>query len=361
MIIALLGFGLAVGLPQLTPVRGLVWLVAGSIGLWVATLAFLALGRGQRWALWYALAIAVELLLFGIGSVLATPAGSVTIPLGALLAVLVLLVAYGDRHRLQAFVAGSRPVGRAVGAALALSLLLRLAVPPLLTALPDPTQAGSADMVLEASMRCDRGDIEPEIGLVARDVQRVTLVADMTWRRGDLLPMGLAGLFHQSDYGDSAGFRLLDASPDAPIPAWLLADNDVQVVDAATGQTAGWFGSTAPSVELLPDTIGSFTIGIDSSAIRAGHTLRATWVLSPTSDGDAVWPRVEVAYAHLDRFLVAGTLSCGETVTAQPVSDSFDWFTTDRGSPVRDRDPVGRGDARFDARWILSGIGDLRA
>ena len=197
-------------------------------------------------------------------------------------------------------------------AALALALLLPVTVPPALAAVPDPTQAASSDLLLTASMRCDRGD-------VLRDRARVTLVADMTWQRSDLLPEGLAGFFRPTDYGDSAGFRLVNDAPDAPLPAWMLASNDVPVVDVATGQPAGWFGSTAPSVALLPDTIGSFTIGIDLSAIRAGHTLRATWVLTPVADAGAPWPMIEVAYAHLDHFLLEGTVSCGQTVTAHEV------------------------------------------
>jgi hypothetical protein len=306
VVFGLVGIALIFALPQLTPVRALAALVSGAVDLCLIGLAFVAIARGQRWALWYGLGVTILMLVSGIGSVLATAPGSTTIPLGAVLAVLVLLVAYGDRHRLREFVAGSRPVNRWLAVALALSLLVPAAAPVVAT-VPDPTQASASDLVLKASMQCDP------------DNRRVTLVADMTWRRTDLLPQGLAGLFHASDDGDSAGFRLLNEAPGAPIPAWLLASGDVPVIDVATGATAGWFGSTAQSVLLLPDTIGSFTIGIDPSAIRAGHTLRATWVLSPTSDGDTAWPSIEVAYAHLDRFLLEGTASCGETVTAQQV------------------------------------------
>jgi hypothetical protein len=200
-----------------------------------------------------------------------------------------------------------------------LSLLLPPIVPPALAALPDPTQAGPDDLAVELSMQCDRGDVAFDgIGTVS-DRQRVTLVADMTWRRSDLLPEGVVGLFKPSDYGDSAGFRLLGDAPDIPLPTWLLATNDVPVVDLATGEQAGWFGSTSPSLELLPRTIGSFTIGIAMAAVRSGHTIRARWLLTPVADTGAEWPQIEVAYAHLDRFLLEGTVSCGETTTAHPV------------------------------------------
>jgi hypothetical protein len=57
------------------------------------------------------------------------------------------------------------------------------------------------------------------------------------------------------------------------------------------------------------------TIGIDQSAIQPGQTIRATWHLFPSIDAgtSAAWPLFEVAYAHLDRFLVIGMVGCGQT------------------------------------------------
>jgi hypothetical protein len=313
------GIGLALLVPQATPVRALGTLVAEVAGLVAMSLAIGGLARGQRWALLYAIGVCIALLAWGVESVLVTPSGSITIPLGAILAAAVLLAVYAAWDRLQAFVAGSAPIGRKMGVVLLLSLLVPATVPPVLAALPDPTQAGPDDLRMSVSMVCDRGDVAFDgIGTVY-GIQRVTLMAEMSWQRSDLLPKGVAGLFHAPDYGNSAGFRLLDEAPDLPLPTWLLANGDVPVVDLATGESAGWFGSTAPSVALLPETIGSFTIGIAPEAIRAGHTIRATWLLTPVSDAGAAWPRIEVAYAHLDRFLLEGTVSCGETTTAHQV------------------------------------------
>ncbi len=318
LVMLIAGIGLAFLLPQATPVRALITLVSEAFGLWAIGLALGALARGQRWALLYAIAVCVGLLAWGVESVLATPSGSITIPLGAILAAGVLLAVYAAWDRLKAFVAGSAPIGRKMGAVLLLSLMIPATV-PVLAALPDPTQAGPDDLAVRLSMRCDRGDVVFDGTGNVSDVQRVTLVADMSWQRSDLLPNGVAGLFNSSGFGDSAGFRLLDETPDLALPTWLLANGDVSVVDLATGEQAGWFGSTASSVALLPETIGSFTIGIAPTAIRGGHTIRATWLLTPVSDAGAAWPRIEVAYAHLDRFLLDGTVSCGETTTAHPV------------------------------------------
>lgn len=307
--------GLLLVLSRSTPLLALGTLAVDVLGIVVLVLAHRALPRGQRWALWYAIAVAAELLAWGAWSVVApaTP-GAVTIPLGAILAIGVLLGVSSSWARLQTFVAGSRSIGRGLALALVGSLLLPAIVPPVLAALPDPTQTSAADFALRLSMSCDRGDVPLAAASTATNVQRVTLVADMTWRRADLLPEGLSGLLRAADDGDSAGFRLLGGASQAILPAWLLASNDVPIVDVATGETAGWFGASSPSEAFLPQTIGSFTIGIEQSAIRAGHTIRATWLLTPTSDAPAVWPRIEVAYVHLDRFLLLGTISCGQTV-----------------------------------------------
>ena len=72
VVVVLTGIGLLFTLPQATPVRAIATLAVDAMGLWAPALAFLALARGQRWALWYALSVTVELLLWGIGSVLAS-------------------------------------------------------------------------------------------------------------------------------------------------------------------------------------------------------------------------------------------------------------------------------------------------
>ena len=151
------------------------------------------------------------------------------------------------------------------------------------------------------------------------DVQRVTIETDMAWRRGDLLPNGLDGLINPAHCGDTSGFRMLGSAMDGPIPDWVVVPQASNVVDVSTGEPAGWFGGTSPSVELLPETIGSFTVGIHPDAIQGGRTLRSTWLLVPSGDGDTAWPTIEVAYAHLDRFLLLATAGCGESAVASEV------------------------------------------
>ncbi len=308
--------GLILNASPATPLRALGWTAVDLVALGALVLAYRALGAGQRWALWYAIAVALEFLIIGIGEVV-SPARptSVTIPLGAILAGGVLLGVRSAWGRLQAYVSGSRPIGRGLVVALAGSLLLPVFSGPLLAVLPDPTQAGAADLTLRLSMTCDAGN-PASGGPSASGVQRITLVAEATWRRTDFLPLGVSGLFPSSSpQGDSSGFQVLDNQPPGSIvPTWLLANNGPVVVDVQTGEAAGWFGASAPSEALLPPTVGSFTIGVEPSAIQAGHTIRASWLLAPLSSSGAPWPRIQAAYVHLDRFMLVGSVGCGETV-----------------------------------------------
>jgi hypothetical protein len=308
--------GLILNASPATPLRALGWTAVDLVGLGALVLAYRALGAGQRWALWYAIAVAVVLLAIGIGEVVwpSRPA-TLTISLGAVLAGGVLLGVRSAWGRLQAYVSGSRPIGRGLVIALAGSLLLPVFAGPVLAVLPDPTQASVADLTLRVSMTCDGGN-PASGGPSASGVQRITLVSEATWQRADFLPLGVAGLVPSSSpQGDGAGFQVINNQPaGAIVPTWLLANNGPQVVDVQTGEAAGWFGASAQSEALLPPTVGSFTIGIEPAAIQAGHTIRASWLLAPLSPAGAAWPRIEAAYVHLDRFMLVGSVGCGETV-----------------------------------------------
>jgi hypothetical protein len=312
----LLAGGLILNASPATPVRALGWTAVDLVGLGALVLAYRALGAGQRWALWYATAVAVVLLIIGIGEIVwPSRQATVTISLAAVLAGGVLLGVRSAWGRLQAYVSGSRPIGRGLPIALAGSLLLPVFAGPVLAALPDPTQASVTDLTLRVSMTCDGGN-PASGGPTASSTQRITLVAEATWRRADFLPLGVSGLFPSSSpQGDSAGFRVVDNQPPGSVvPTWLLANDGPEVVDVQTGESAGWFGASAPSGALLPPTARSFTIGLESSAIQAGHTIRASWLLAPLSPSGAAWPRIEAAYVHLDRFMLVGMIGCGQTV-----------------------------------------------
>lgn len=307
---------LAIALPTMTPLRALGSSATLAIGLTGLILAYKALGRGQRWALHYAIGTTVILLLEGIRQAIAPEQpGSIIIPLGSILAAGVLLGMLNHWRDLQSFVAPSARLNRALGVALAISLLAPAIVPRALAALPDPTQATAADLELHLSLTCDRGDVAQLNGPTLVDVQRATLVIDATWSRTDLLPHGLAGVVTRPDDGDTSAFRVVDPAT----WSWVWAGAPT-IVDTATGATAGWWGSTSPSVALLPTDMGGIdTVGINADAIGPNRTIRITWLLIPHSGGEVPWPRIEAMYAHLDRFLIAGTVGCGETVLGRQV------------------------------------------
>lgn len=298
----------------LTPLRAVASVVAYGFALAGTALAYQGLAAGRRWSLWYAIAIAVDFIVSGLWMV-ANPAvpGTVTIPVGALFAGGILVVASMDWARLQAFTAESRPIGLRLTVALAASILLPLAVGPVLAAVPDPTQAGPGDVDVVWTMTCERGDVDAG-GAIRHDRQRIDLIVDVLWRRADVLPQGLFGSMQgQEQAGDSAGYGTQADDPN-PIDAWTIV-SAVDPVDVEDGRAAGWFGASSPSVALLPASIqGGFTIAIDQSAIRPGHPIRASWLLTPSDPYEIAWPRVRGAYAHLDRFLLLATLGCGESV-----------------------------------------------
>lgn len=69
-------------------------------------------------------------------------------------------------------------------------------------------------------------------------------------------------------------------------------------------------GAGGPMSALDPETAGRLR------AHAGGRMIRSTWLLTPSSDGVTPWPRVQVAYAHLDRFLLLATAGCGESAVA---------------------------------------------
>jgi len=62
---------------------------------------------------------------------------------------------------------------------------------------------------------------------------------------------------------------------------------------------------------------------IDNARVRSADTVRWSWTMSPSADETRAWPDAEVAYAHLDRFVLFARARCGEHVLG-----------TERGVPL---------------------------
>jgi hypothetical protein len=303
-----------------TPLRAV---VAGGSELLFTVLAALvvqALIRGRVWAFWCSVVIALELFVSGIVNSAGAPSGTTSVPLGTISAGIVLLSLLGSEQTVRSFFAGSPPIGERLVAVIGGLFALSLVAPMAAWLIPDPTQATAADVDMVVMMECGHAPFHVQDGPLLQNQQYANVRVDIGWRKTDLLPFGFRG----PTGGDTAGFRTIGpdgtSTEEEPVPSWQLLVDAPTVNDAETGEIAGWWGSTSPSVALIPDTIGSFTVGIDNERIRAGRTIRVSWTIAPASAGDAPWPTVEVAYAHLDRFLLVGTVDCGHRTVATPRS-----------------------------------------
>ena len=313
---ALNAIGAAVGIATFTPGRAVVAGVSGFVLVAMSVLVVKGLTVGQRWAFSLGRAVLAVFVVAGIVQAIAAPPETTIIPLGSIVAGSVLVWALGERGRIAAWFAGSPAIGRRLATALAAAFVAGSFGDVAGPTLTDPTQARPSDVDMVLAMDCGQRPFQVPDGPLIPDQQFARIEVDLSWGRTDLLPFGLAGLTGQDRGGDTAGFRMIDAAPPASAgrhdPSWLLLENEPSITVAETGQVAGWFGSTSPSVALIPDTIGSFTVGIEPSALAPGRTIRIAWVVAPSQDGTQPPPRAEVAYAHLDRFLLLGTVGCGE-------------------------------------------------
>lgn len=307
------------GVALLTPTLSLFHLLTAGpllmVGIVGLVLAFIGLGRRQRWALRYAIGAAAILFVEGIITVVSAIPGAVTVPLGSILATVALLLAWSQSEDLRRFVSGSARLTAPMSLALTVALF-GPSLAPRLAALPDPTRATAADLDLAVSMTCGRAVVTPDGYATQPNAQVVTLLVDATWSRTDLLPSGLAGLFAPTEEGDTAGLRVVGT--DYPW-VWSPAEPPVPV-DLVTGEDAGWWGSTSSSVALIPgDVMSSLTAAYARDAARPGHTLRTTWRLYWADARQTRWPQVEVFYAHLDRFLLHARVECNGIAHGVPV------------------------------------------
>jgi hypothetical protein len=315
---------LVVGVPgvlAMTPVPAVAVGIASGAFLAMSVLAFRGLALGQVWALRFAAGLAGLVVVMGLRQIADAPPDTIFIPLLGIAAGVCLVWVVASERRVSAFVAGSRPIGRALGIVVGAALLAPTLASAALPGIHDPTQAGPGDVAMSISMTCRMGPEQPSGDAVADARPMATLTAELAWSRADVLPGGLAGLLGRDDANDTAGFRVIDPTPipidgGGSLPTWLLELDNPIVIDVQSGETVGWFGSSSPSVERIPDTIGSFTVGIDNNRIRGGRTIRIVWALVPMQDGPTAWPRAEVAYAHLDRFVLIGKVGCGEHAVA---------------------------------------------
>jgi hypothetical protein len=197
-----------------------------------------------------------------------------------------------------------RPIPRRLLVGLSGMLIVGSALPFVALNIADPTQIGPADMQVELSVACTRS--------TSGDVDTVDVTASFLFRRADLWPNGLmrAG----GGPTDEIALAVEGARPNG-VP--MITP---QLTQAATGRdttdgsplTFGSTGQDGRSAMALPD----------STRFKAGHLYEVTWNYSVAPGLRDITPAV-FGYDHLERFYLQSKASCGETSTAQPVSQLY--------------------------------------
>ena len=219
-------------------------------------------------------------------------------------ALLTLLVVVGRRLRPRLVKAGAPPrrVQRVVGSAFVASFVVMSGGSGLI---PDPTQVVPSDLSLVVSATCGPADSRLEGIPAGTPVMTVTLRG--SWRRSDLVPFGVFSA-RGSDPGD-------DAYMEAVAPAAFATEGSGRL-------TPGWNVASPPTpqdrllvwpVFARPDPIFVSGLGRDSASVAASY------VLWNPGDPTAALPRVTAGVLHRERFVVAATVGCGDSVPASLV------------------------------------------
>jgi hypothetical protein len=286
-------------LTALTPVRAIVVGVAWAAAAGVLFITFVALQRGQRWALYVAIGITAATAAHGAISLWIDPS---TIPLQGVLSAAALALAWLDRRKLAEVTASERPAARWVGAVMAGVLIAGFASGPLMAAVEDRTQASVDDLDLVVRVRCDEVN-EPLLD--DRMVLRWTVDVLWEWSHVSVLPEGLQ---EWHDHSDAIVLR-------HPGDDWVLIATRPPHEAVTTGRTVGWHGAEEPSVGAIPrDLIPAVVeFGIHTSDTRPHVRYQAAWIMHSQTWTEE-WPEeAEAWYFHGDTWRLVARAGCDES------------------------------------------------
>ncbi len=301
-IVGLLLIGPAV-FQELHPVVGAVLLAVAAAEAVLLYLVSVGLGRRSPWARRAALWVLWLGVLTGFGGVLVDfPQGRITIPLGAIAAALILLLA---RRPLPPVSAGETRRATAVGLSFLLLLLLLLALPAgvgFATTNPaSPLVANAADLDLDLALdvACS-GD-----GSAMPD--RIDVRARWTWHRRDAFPgrRDAVGIGRSSPDGESAGFYLDGSAASSASIVPVGAGASGAAVAAALFVGDSWSWSVGDEGQTAQDGYAEVTL-----VPRAGD---------PTQRAADRYVILDAVFAHLDRWTVRQASECrwGAEATAR--------------------------------------------
>lgn len=275
-----------------TPVRAVITVGFGIAATAIMFLAAAALGRRQRWALDVAVVVNVIGIGYGLWTMATTPG---LVSLNVIASGLLLLLAVSERERLGRWVRRSRPISTALSVAILVTIVGGSASAAMIDRLPDPTQAGSDDLHLTASMTCR--DEVPRGGTVS---------VELRWDRLDTLPGGIGRM---NGYGD---MLVLETHP-----LMASAFGYPFLTDVATGVQVAEPNVIPPAGERVLENeslSGPAMVGIEHHRLEAGRLYRLTWEFDVSDGVDVGDVQAGVEYWRLDDFRMETLIDCHGTV-----------------------------------------------
>lgn len=312
-------------LASLTPGRALLALIGVAAAVSMSLASFLAIDRGQRWALRYAQILLFLALAFAVDTLATMPANTYQVPVAGFLGLYCLGPALGPE--MKKWTTTSRPLGKLLGPLVVLTVAAGLSLPFAAPMLPDPTQVGPGDLDLSLSVACTRDS--------SGYVTALDLTTEFGWDRLDLLPSGIKGglktLAGRSADGDGLVYGVLPGdghhqdeyngkwldtpTSDSSGATWAVGNDGQQELRDNGAVVVSWQWS-GPEPQLAETTDRMYYSDVDTistSILQAGHRYALRQRVLPTSitgasaDRD---PLVFIRYQHLDRFVVEAVATC---------------------------------------------------
>jgi hypothetical protein len=322
-------------LASLTPGRALLALIGVAAAVSMSLASFLAIDRGQRWALRYAQILLFLALAFAVDTLATMPANTYQVPVAGVLGLYCLGPALGPE--MKKWTTTSRPLGKLLGPLVVLTVAAGLSLPFAAPMLPDPTQVGPGDLDLSLSVACTRDS--------SGYVTALDLTTEFGWDRLDLLPSGIKGglktLAGRSADGDGLVYGVLPGdghhqdeyngkwldtpTSDSSGATWAVGNDGQQELRDNGAVVVSWQWS-GPEPQLAETTDRMYYADVDTistSILQAGHQYALRQRVLPTSimgasaDRD---PLVFIRYQHLDRFVVEAVATCERPGVGVPVA-----------------------------------------
>ncbi len=235
----------------------------------------------------------------------------------------------------------TRPIGRWLGVAISVVLVLSFLVPLAAFSWADPTQARIPDLTL--SVTCT----------AAPDAQTVAADVTFSWHKLDLWPAGAAGstgIDQLAVYAELPGW--IDAElgmppqPGGPMPPvslqsmepgpWVTSSMDPAAQTLDGRPVGGWITPTETGLDLAIGPVsgggsGSAAVRIMNAALQVGGHYGLAWTFQRNPDYEPdtlsqdMLPIFVAEYDHLQRFTVEAFASCGNPSQAFP-NRSAEWL-----------------------------------